>query len=120
MEERQHPDPHDTLHLSFVFLPGLRVLLSAADRSNILWITSEDNSPYLGGYGDPQAKTPKLDKFAAGAVRYRNTHESLAAITALETFGRSGIMPMEKVKALIPRMVQGDSNRVIEAIEKIK
>ncbi|MFM1561337.1 MAG: hypothetical protein ACKJSK_18660 [Roseibacillus sp.] len=107
--------------LLFFFLgSGFWALLSAADRSNILWITSEDNSPYLGGYGDPQAKTPKLDKFAAGAVRYRNTHESLAAITALETFGRSGIMPMEKVKALIPRMVQGDSNRVIEAIEKIK
>ena len=25
----------------------------AADRPNILWITSEDNSPYLGCYGDP-------------------------------------------------------------------
>ena len=26
---------------------------------NILWITSEDNSPYLGCYGDPFAKTLK-------------------------------------------------------------
>ena len=25
------------------------------DRPNILWITSEDNSPFLGCYGDPLA-----------------------------------------------------------------
>lgn len=44
----------------------------AADRPNILWITSEDNSPYLGSYGDPQAKTPHLDRLAAEGLRYRN------------------------------------------------
>jgi hypothetical protein len=37
-----------------------------ADRPNILWITSEDNSPYLGCYGDPLAQTPHLDRLAAG------------------------------------------------------
>jgi N-sulfoglucosamine sulfohydrolase len=45
---------------------------AAADRPNILWITSEDNSPYLGCYGDPQAHTPNLDRLAAQGVRYRN------------------------------------------------
>jgi hypothetical protein len=39
---------------------------------NILWITSEDNSPYLGCYGDPLAQTPHLDRLAAQGVRYRN------------------------------------------------
>ena len=34
------------------------LLAPAAERPNILWITSEDNSPYLGCYGHPQAKTP--------------------------------------------------------------
>lgn len=44
----------------------------AAGRPNVLWITSEDNSPYLGCYGDRQAQTPNLDKLAAQGVRYRH------------------------------------------------
>jgi N-sulfoglucosamine sulfohydrolase len=44
----------------------------AADRPNILWLTSEDNSPYLGCYGDAQAQTPHLDRLATQGVRYRN------------------------------------------------
>lgn len=44
---------------------------SAADRPNILWLTSEDNSPYLGCYGDELAETPHLDRLAAEGVRYR-------------------------------------------------
>ena len=31
---------------------------------NILWITSEDNGPHLGCYGDTYAVTPNLDRFA--------------------------------------------------------
>jgi uncharacterized sulfatase len=41
-----------------------------ADRPNILWITTEDMSPNLGCYGDPNARTPRLDAFATEAVRY--------------------------------------------------
>jgi len=43
----------------------------AAERPNILWLTSEDNSPYLGCYGDALARTPHLDRLAAEGVRYR-------------------------------------------------
>jgi N-sulfoglucosamine sulfohydrolase len=39
-------------------------------RPNILWITSEDNSPYLGCYGDSFATTPNLDKLASEGFRY--------------------------------------------------
>ena len=42
------------------------------ERPNILWITSEDNSPLLGCYGDEQAHTPNLDRLATQGVRYRN------------------------------------------------
>ena len=41
-------------------------------RPNILWITSEDNSPLLGCYGDTFATTPRLDKLAAEGVLYEN------------------------------------------------
>jgi len=52
----------------------LPTLLSAAStqepRPNILWITSEDNGPHLGCYGDPVASTPVLDALAARGMRY--------------------------------------------------
>ncbi|HVR83153.1 MAG TPA: sulfatase-like hydrolase/transferase [Planctomycetota bacterium] len=49
--------------------------LSSADtpsegRPNILWIVSEDNDPFLGCYGDPRARTPRLDGLAAEGVLY--------------------------------------------------
>ena len=44
----------------------------AADRPNILWITSEDNGPQLGCYGDEYATTPNLDSIAAKGTIYLN------------------------------------------------
>ena len=43
-----------------------------AERPNILWITSEDNGPFLGCYGDKVARTPHLDRLAARGVRFTN------------------------------------------------
>ena len=39
---------------------------------NILWITSEDNSPFIGAYGDTFATTPNIDRLATEGVRYTN------------------------------------------------
>jgi arylsulfatase A-like enzyme len=61
--------------LGFFLLFGLPSLTPAGEtpeRPSILWITSEDNSPYLGCYGDTQAQTPHLDALAAKGIRYRN------------------------------------------------
>ena len=52
--------------------PGTTAAASDSQRPNFLWITSEDNSPYLGCYGDPQAQTRHLDRLAEQGVRYRN------------------------------------------------
>ncbi len=54
----------------------------SSDRPNILWITSEDNSPYLGCYGDKLAHTPNLDRFAAEGVRYRNAFANAPVCSA--------------------------------------
>lgn len=43
----------------------------AADRPNILWITSEDNGPELGCYGDEYAETPNIDGLAEKSLRYQ-------------------------------------------------
>ena len=45
---------------------------SARPRPNILWITSEDNGPFLGCYGDPYANTPNLDRMAGQGALYEN------------------------------------------------
>ncbi len=41
---------------------------------NILWITSEDNSPLLGCYGDKFATTPYLDKLASEGFLYTHAY----------------------------------------------
>ena len=52
-----------------VLLAGLFVILtavnsSAADKPNILWLTSEDHGPEMGCYGDELAVTPYVDALA--------------------------------------------------------
>ncbi|MGB0744815.1 MAG: sulfatase-like hydrolase/transferase [Opitutales bacterium] len=62
-----------SLHLIWIFgsfFPTF--LLSAGERPNILWLTSEDNAGFLGCYGDANAQTPNLDKLAARGIRYTN------------------------------------------------
>lgn len=74
--------------LAFCILAALASLdtdLLALDRPNILWITSEDNSPYLGCYGDKLAVTPNLDKLAAEGLRYRNAFATSPVCSAART-----------------------------------
>ena len=60
------------LVLSTLSCAGASAAPAARQRPNILWITCEDISANLGCYGDEYARTPNLDKFAAGGVRYTN------------------------------------------------
>jgi len=43
---------------------------ASREQPNILWITCEDISPYLGCYGDSNAITPNMDKLAGESVLY--------------------------------------------------
>jgi len=45
--------------------------LTAADRPHILWLTSEDNGPHYGCYGDTYATTPNIDALAAKGIRFK-------------------------------------------------
>ena len=47
-------------------------LCSYAEKPNILFIVSEDNSEQLGCYGDKIAHTPSLDSLAKTGIRYNN------------------------------------------------
>ncbi|MFT5905767.1 MAG: N-sulfoglucosamine sulfohydrolase, partial [Cryomorphaceae bacterium] len=49
----------------------------AADRPNILWITSEDNDyGWLGCYGSKQAQTPNLDELAKYGVLFKHAYSN--------------------------------------------
>jgi N-sulfoglucosamine sulfohydrolase len=60
----------------------------AETRPNIVWIVTEDISPNLGCYGDPDAITPNLDRFATQGARFQRafTHCPVCAPT------RSGLI----------------------------
>lgn len=48
----------------------------AAARPNILWVVAEDLGPDLGCYGNRDARTPNLDKFAAQGRLYRRAYST--------------------------------------------
>ncbi|PWJ60364.1 arylsulfatase A-like enzyme [Dyadobacter jejuensis] len=61
--------------LSLLITMALGVSFGKAEKlPNILWITSEDNSAFLGCYGDPFATTPHLDALAKKGFRYTHAY----------------------------------------------
>ncbi|HIM28667.1 MAG TPA: sulfatase, partial [Planctomycetes bacterium] len=65
----------------------------AADRPNILWITSEDNGSQLGAYGDKFATTPNLDRLAERGLRYLNAWSTAPVCAPARTTIISGVYP---------------------------
>lgn len=60
--------------VALILLMGCLSLVQAQERPNILWITSEDNSAFLGCYGDEFATTPNLDKLASEGFLYTHAY----------------------------------------------
>ncbi|MFN3159589.1 MAG: sulfatase-like hydrolase/transferase [Rubinisphaera brasiliensis] len=65
----------------------------AADRPNILWITSEDNGIELGCYGDDYADTPNIDKLAEKGMRYNYCWSNAPVCAPARTTIISGMYP---------------------------
>lgn len=66
-------------------LPGV-----AAER-NIIFFITDDESPTLGCYGDPVAKTPAIDAIAADGVIFRNAFATTASCSASRSVVMSGL-----------------------------
>lgn len=67
------------ISISILLLSLTSAMLRAdePERPNILWITSEDNSPqWLGCYGNSQALTPRIDGLARGGVRFTQAYSN--------------------------------------------
>ncbi|MBT8045169.1 MAG: sulfatase [Verrucomicrobiae bacterium] len=63
--------------LLLTFLLIFQLPAVAAERPNILWITSEDNDyGWLGCYGNKEAKTPRLDKLAASGLLFKHAYSN--------------------------------------------
>lgn len=70
-----------TLSAAALFLASLPAVAAPPQRPNIVWIVAEDISPNLGCYGDKDAITPNLDRFAAQGARFTRcfTHAPVCA-----------------------------------------
>ena len=77
----------------FLLLALLSVSLPAAEHPNVLWITSEDNGPQLGCYGDNYATTPNLDKLASRGLRYNKAWSVAPVCAPARTAIITGIYP---------------------------
>lgn len=79
------------------FLPLLYILTlsqaAAADKPNILWLTSEDHSPHMGCYGDKVARTPNVDALAARGMLFSKAWSVAPVCAPARTAIISGIYP---------------------------
>ena len=65
----------------------------ATNLPNILWLTSEDNGPHLGCYGDKYADTPNLDGLAAKGMIYTRAISNAPVCAPARTTIISGMYP---------------------------
>ncbi len=66
--------------------------LNAADRPNILWITSEDNGAnWLGCYGNSEASTPRLDALAKDGIRFTHAYSNAAVCAVARSTILNGV-----------------------------
>ncbi len=79
------------LFVSSLLFHGHRLL--AADRPNIVWLTSEDNGPHLGCYGDPYATTPQLDALARRGTMYTHCWSNAPVCAPARTTIICGVHP---------------------------
>lgn len=63
------------------------------ERPNILWIVSEDNSPFIGAYGDQLATTPNIDRLAAEGLLFQNAYCTAAVCAPSRSTLITGMYP---------------------------
>lgn len=93
-------------------------------RPNIIWITCEDISPFIGAYGFKEVKTPNIDQLANDGVKYTSVYTTAgvcapsrsAIITGMyqtsigthhmRTIGDPKYQPVPSYSAVIPSYVK--------------
>ncbi len=81
------------MSLRMILLVALLAARATADTPNILWISSEDNGPHLGVYGDSYAHAPNLDGLGQRGMIYRNAWSTAPVCAPARTTIISGMYP---------------------------
>lgn len=77
--------------LSLAWAPAARA--DASPRRNVLLIIADDLRPSLGCYGDPQVRTPALDKLASNGALFQRAYVSQAWCSPARTAMLTGLRP---------------------------
>jgi len=83
----------NTITKTLIFLAVAISHIHATELPNILWLTSEDNGPQLGCYGDKYADTPNLDGLAAKGMIYTRAISNAPVCAPARTTIISGMYP---------------------------
>lgn len=92
--------------LTVVVLVAAAPAFAQPARPNILWLTSEDNGPQIGAYGDRFATTPHLDALARRGVRYTRAWSTAPVCAPARTAIVTGLYPSSlgagHMRSLVP------------------
>lgn len=112
----------DWIALAGVVLFGVALLSGAvqasAPRPNILWIIAEDIGPDLGCYGNPDARTPQLDRLATQSRLYRRAYSTAAVCSPSRSAFNTG-MYQTSIGAHNHRSHQDDGYRLPAGVRLI-
>ncbi len=75
----------------FALISALSLASLSAAEKNVIFIISDDESPTLGCYGDPIAKTPAIDAIAADGTLFLNAFATTASCSASRSVVMSGL-----------------------------
>jgi hypothetical protein len=87
------------MRINIIILIIIACILSSCTENstnpppNILWIVSEDNSPFLGCYGDELAHTPNLDKLADQGILYTRAYATAPVCAPARSTLITGMYP---------------------------
>ncbi len=62
-------------------------------KPNIIWITCEDISPYIGAYDDRDIKTPNIDRLAQEGIRYNHVFTAAGVCAPSRSSFITGMYP---------------------------
>ena len=92
-------------------------------RPNILLITSEDNGPELGCYGDPYAKTPHLDALAREGIRFDRAFVTQAGCSQSRASILTGLYPHQNGQIGLAtwkfRMYRADTPNMVRSLKDV-
>jgi arylsulfatase A-like enzyme len=94
------------LFLFLIMTAAATVAHAKQKRPNIVWILSEDNSPLIGAYGDPIARTPNIDSLANDGIMFTQAYANAPVCAPSRSTLMNGVyaneLGSEHMRSLVP------------------